>query len=293
MPAYGYLQPGQTGDLINFVLSLSTAQARNKAEHHRTQIIAARISEPLAAEIAESAWQAAEEVGLAVSPLWWRNYADPDLHVAAVHDGQTLALRLTWRDRTCNDSPVRPQDFEDMAAVQLFKGSPEPFLGMGAAGQPLDVWLWRPSWQKKGTQLADVDTAYPNMAVDFYPFEQAGESKRPHPTERQPRGFLTAWAVGNLQADPTRSTTASNLRAKGFGTLTLRPPVSQVVTTKGEWKDGRWTVVLRRSLEVNDEAGIPLTPGDRFSIAFALWDGAAGDRNGQKLVSIWHDLLLE
>jgi hypothetical protein len=29
------------------------------------------------------------------------------------------------------------------------------------------------------------------------------------------------------------------------------------------------------------------------SVAFALWDGAARDRNGQKLVSIWHDLTLE
>jgi hypothetical protein len=28
----------------------------------------------------------------------------------------------------------------------------------------------------------------------------------------------------------------------------------------------------------------------RVTIAFALWDGAARDRNGQKLVSIWHDL---
>ena len=29
------------------------------------------------------------------------------------------------------------------------------------------------------------------------------------------------------------------------------------------------------------------------SIGFALWDGAARDRGGQKLVSIWHDLDLE
>jgi DMSO reductase family type II enzyme heme b subunit len=293
MPAYGFLQPEQTADLIHFILSLSTAEARTRVEHRRTQVIAKRVPEPLAPAIADSAWQAAKEVRLTVSPLWWRNYADPDLQVAALHDGQTLALRLTWRDETRNDSPVRPQDFEDMAAVQLFQGNPEPFLGMGATGQALDVWLWRPSWQEIAAQRADVDTAYPNMAVDLYPFEQVGGGARPHAAERQPRGFLTAWAAGNLQADPTRNANGSNLGAKGFGTLTLRPPVSQVVTTQGEWKDARWTVVLRRSLAVSAEAGIPLAPGDRFSIAFALWDGAAGDRNGQKLVSIWHDLLLE
>jgi hypothetical protein len=36
-----------------------------------------------------------------------------------------------------------------------------------------------------------------------------------------------------------------------------------------------------------------LIPGQRYSIAFAVWDGAASDRNGQKLVSIWHDLEVE
>ena len=293
MPAFAHLTPDQASDLINFVLSLSTAEARTNAEHHRIQIIAIRIKEPLAQEITDSIWKAGKEVRLALSPLWWRAYDNPDLHVAAVHDGQTLALRLTWRDATCNDSPIRPQDFEDMAAVQLFKGSPEPFLGMGAGDQPLDVWLWRPSWQMKEAQRADVDKTYPNMAVDLYPFEQPGDGARPHATERQPRGFLSAWAAGNLQADPTRNVTGSNLGAKGFGTLTVRPPVSQVVTTKGEWKDGRWTVVLRRPLEVSAGAGIPVAPGDKLSIAYALWDGAAGDRNGQKLVSIWNDLVLE
>jgi DMSO reductase family type II enzyme heme b subunit len=57
--------------------------------------------------------------------------------------------------------------------------------------------------------------------------------------------------------------------------------------------DGRWSVVLRRPLTVPPEAGVPLAAADRLSVAFALWDGAARDRNGQKFVSIWHDLHLE
>jgi DMSO reductase family type II enzyme heme b subunit len=73
----------------------------------------------------------------------------------------------------------------------------------------------------------------------------------------------------------------------------MRPKVSQVVQTKGQYQDGRWTVVLRRPLNVNAQAGITLAPGSRYSVAFAVWDGAARDRNGQKLVSIWQDLQLE
>jgi DMSO reductase family type II enzyme heme b subunit len=65
------------------------------------------------------------------------------------------------------------------------------------------------------------------------------------------------------------------------------------VSAKSAWKDGRWTVELRRPLAVGPDGGLALAPGGHSSIAFALWDGAARDRNGQKLVSVWHDLKLD
>jgi mono/diheme cytochrome c family protein len=293
MPGSPDIQQAELGDVINFVLSLSDAAAQAKVEHKRTMLIAKRVSKTWNEASSEDAWRGAAPVRLVVSPLWWRDYAEPDLHVTAVHDGQTLALRLTWHDATRNDRPVRPQDFEDMAAVQLYKGTPEPFLGMGAADKPLDIWLWRSSWQQPAGQYADVDTVYPHMAVDLYPFEQPGTGPRPHATDRQPVDFLTGRAAGNALSDPQRTFTGSNLGARGFGTLTMRPRISQVVNAKGTWKNGTWTVALRRPLEVKPEAGIPLASGETISIAFAVWDGASGDRNGQKLVSIWHDLRLE
>jgi hypothetical protein len=157
----------------------------------------------------------------------------------------------------------------------------------------VDVWHWRAGWHGDPAAYADVDSAYPNMAVDLYPFEQSGPGQRRHATERQPREYLTAGAAGNLRSDPVLTFTGNSLGAKGFGSLTMRPRVSQLVSASATWKDGRWTVVLRRPLQVKPEEGIGLASGDRLAIAFALWDGAAGDRNGQKLVSIWHDLSLE
>jgi hypothetical protein len=164
---------------------------------------------------------------------------------------------------------------------------------MGAADHALDVWLWRAGWSGKPGERPDVDTAYPNMAVDFYPFEKGGGGPRPHATERQDKDYLTADAAGNALADPSRTFSAGNLAAKGFGTLTVRPKTSQVVSATASWADERWTVVLRRPLDPGTDNGLPLMAGDKASIAFALWDGAARDRNGQKLVSIWHDLLIE
>jgi DMSO reductase family type II enzyme heme b subunit len=73
----------------------------------------------------------------------------------------------------------------------------------------------------------------------------------------------------------------------------MRPRASQAVSARGRREGNRWVVVLRRPLLAPSDAGLALAPGDQVSVAFALWDGAVRDRDGQKLVSIWHDLALE
>ena len=86
-----------------------------------------------------------------------------DVRAAVEHQraqGWELAVRLTWRDEAANDRVTRPEDFEDMAAVQLYKGQPEPFLGMGGVNQGIDLWLWRASWQGRGRE--------PNSLLDEY-----------------------------------------------------------------------------------------------------------------------------
>jgi mono/diheme cytochrome c family protein len=293
MPSSSNFKAAEAGDLINYILSLSDPTVSAALEHRRTRLIARRAPETLPAEVPDSLWGVIAPTPIVVSPLWWRDNDEPGLRVQAMHDGQTLAIRLSWRDETRDARAIRPQDFPDMAALQLFKGEHEPFLGMGGAGAAVDVWLWNAAAQADREEYADVETAYPHMAVDQYPFEEPTGGPGAHPTRRQPREFLTAWAAGNQRSDPGRVLPGSNLQAKGFGSLTLRPRISQVTSAHGNWKQGRWTVVLRRPLQVPSDAGLALAGGDRGSIAFALWDGAARDRDGQKLISIWHDLELE
>jgi mono/diheme cytochrome c family protein len=288
MPGNDISTSAEVADLAHFIQSLAPSNAQDRVEHRRTTVTARRVPEPLLDAIPEAVWETAPAARIVVSPLWWRDYAEPELTIRAAHDGRTLALRLTWRDATQDDHPVRPQDFEDMAAVQLVKGPAEPFLGMGAADGPVELWLWQAGWS--AAKRADVETAHPNMAVDIYPFEKPGGS---HALDRQPPEYITAKAARNPRSDPDRGFTGNGLAAKGIGSVTFRPRASQLVGGKGEWKDGRWTVTLRRPLAVPADAGLSIAPGERVSAAFALWDGAARDRNGQKMVSIWHDLRLD
>jgi mono/diheme cytochrome c family protein len=278
-------KPNEVPDLVNFVQSFSTPEAQAQVEHRRQRVVVRRIRGPLAGDIPEAAWAAAVPTRIVVSPLWWRNFAEPALTVAAIHDEQSVAIRLTWRDETRNDVISKPEDFEDMAAVQFFQGSPEPFLGMGTAGAMPDIWLWRATWSRPKD---DAD-----RQLDDYPFDTPFYRERLRAAGKLPPELSTARAAGNPHAHADAAQTAANLAAKGFGSTTFRPKAAQNVVGKSQWKDGRWTVVFRRPLAVPAENGLTFTPGGRSSIAFALWDGAARDRNGQKLISIWHDLEFE
>ncbi len=81
------------------------------------------------------------------------------------------------------------------------------------------------------------------------------------------------------------------LAAEGFGTLTPQP--NDGVTARGVWKDGVWRLVFMRMLDTPaggysarlDPAAHGLVP-----VAFAVWNGEAGERNGSKRLSAWINL---
>jgi DMSO reductase family type II enzyme heme b subunit len=50
---------------------------------------------------------------------------------------------------------------------------------------------------------------------------------------------------------------------------------------------------MRRSLLGRGEKAVTLLPGTTVPVAFAVWDGSAGDRDGKKSVTIWQNLQLE
>ena len=113
-------------------------------------------------------------------------------------------------------------------------------------------------------------------------------------TAIQPDISLPAKASGNPIVAAGAESGASTLTVGGPGTVTFRLPQSQLVRARGEWHDGRWVVLLTRTLAVESESdGVALAPGLRVSIAVAVWDGSHRDRDGKKLITIWQDLVLE
>lgn len=196
---------------------------------------------------------------------------DRTVTARALHYEGRLFILLEWEDGTEDSFLSQQTQFSDAAAVQfpVEGGETVPSFCMGDSTAPVNIWQWKAAWQADIEQgFVDVEDVYPNMQVDFYPFEDD-------------EVFYPARFVGNVFAQAPRITAADNLLAGSFGTLTQ---AEQIVQGAGEWRDGAWRVVFARGLEAQGD--YTQFPEDQSTnIAFALWDGSQGERDGIKSVS--------
>lgn len=294
MPASSSLKPEEVVDLVHFIRSLSSEGIRKSAILNR-EVIHARKVEAIPGTLGAQVWSDVSPVKLRVTPLWWRNDANSDLQVQAIHDGKTIAVRITWSDDSKDERATQSESFEDAVAMELYRGSAEPFLGMGSMDHPVDVWFWDADRQTK----EDIEGQYVNIVADVYPFSEkaveTAEYQRPGTSVAdQPEVSLPALASRNPIVPGQAKTGASELTVGGPGSVTFRMPKNPLVTAEGDWRDGHWTVVMRRPLAVaSDDEGVSLSAGETASVAFALWDGSHRDRDGQKKITVWQDLKLE
>jgi hypothetical protein len=139
----------------------------------------------------------------------------------------------------------------------------------------------------------DLEKVYPNLGIDSYPNLLRAPVEQPtrHAlTLDSDKTYVTAWGAGNIVADPQRKSPAEDLRAQGFGTLRARPRIDQKVDAKGTYAASSYRVIFRRSLNPAGPDAVALKPGTTVPVAFAVWNGSAGDRDGKKSVTIWQDL---
>ncbi|MBI1801877.1 MAG: hypothetical protein HYR71_09655, partial [Chloroflexi bacterium] len=207
----------------------------------------------------------------------------------ALHNGAQLAVLVAWADDTKNEQMVRIQDFRDAVALQFPLVEGLPFICMGQPGTTVNIWHWKADWQADLTARQDMETLYPNMNVDQYPF---ADGARPAPRDYKDANYVPAFAANNLFA-ATHTTPVEDLVAGGFGTLTAKPADHQRVQGYGAWANGQWRVILSRALDATAADDAKFAAGKIYPIAFAAWDGANGERDGQKSTSQWVSLKLE
>lgn len=194
-------------------------------------------------------------------PVWPEPTARA-LTVRALHNGTELAFLLEWQDNTKNDR-LTPGTFRDGVAIGLPLGDAPAFFCMGQLDHYINIWHWKADWQ------SDVDRRA----------AKAGEKK--------------TGEVRTFEVIPRRISSVEDLIGGGFSTLTTKEKQGRV-QGKATWKDGVWRVIMRRPLlseEQENEA--KLIPGRVQTVSFAVWNGENKERNGQKAVAPWFQLVID
>ena len=194
-------------------------------------------------------------------PVWPEPTARA-LTVRSVHNGTDIAFLLEWQDNTKNDR-LTPGTFRDGVAIGLPLGDAPAFFCMGQLDHYINIWHWKADWQ------SDIDRRASKAAE-----KKEGEVRR-------------------FEVIPRRKSSVEDLIGGGFSTLTTKDEQGRV-QGKASWKDGVWHVVIRRPLvSTGQDNEARLEPGRLQTIAFAVWNGENKERNGQKAVAPWFQLLID
>ena len=136
---------------VNYVQSLWTYPQEPDV---RSSLTAKRVEGALPDSPDDAAWQAA---ALNYYPLVGQIIQEPRLfapmtvgvEVQALHNGEEVAFRLVWDDRT-ESAPGENEEMEtyvDAVALQFsskpLSGMEKPYFLMGDASYPTDLWYWR------------------------------------------------------------------------------------------------------------------------------------------------------
>lgn len=80
-----------------------------------------------------------------------------------------------------------------------------------------------------------------------------------------------------------------NLIARG--PASEQPTTGPSIATRGDWDDGRWRIVIARTLAAGNGDNVRLRPRSRASVGFAVWQGSNQERAGLHSHSrVWRDL---
>jgi len=298
MPSYAdSLGERERWALGYYVLSLAGKPAPAPAAQEITTILSRFVTGLLPTDPTAALWQQAKTLAIQTRTLWLRPNETGPIKVVSYNNGNEIGFLLEWDDPIMDQEVLRHEDFRDAAAVQFPLQPGEPSYIMGEQKGPVNIWHWKADWEADLARFRDIQDTYPNMAWDVYPFLRGvSGDDRGHvqvATASHDPTYLAGWGAGNLFSTPSRSTPVENLNAIGLGTITSQPSEHQTVKGHGIWADGKWRVVMVRALRTANQRDAQFAAGVTVPVAFAVWDGAQGDRDGRKAVTVWQHLKLE
>lgn len=297
-PAAGQIAPAPAPD-ATAPAEPAAAGAPSAPAAKPAEVTVARVAAvPALANVFDPSWDKVPPVEIPMLP---QQTASPMLETAtittvqvqAARDDKRIAWRISWAAAHPATS-VETGHFADAVALQVPLVDGAPFT-MGAKGQPVRMLHWKALWQVDiDTGFQDILRLYPNAWTDLYWFAPKTGPVPATQIVKDPKSeqFFPAHAAGNPMANVERKYPLEELTAEGFGSATTVP--NSPSNARGVWKDGRWTVIIDRPISPDDDpVSARLQSAGQNMISFAVWDGSAGNRGGQKHYCAWVPMKVE
>ncbi len=262
MPSYGeqveagLITDEQLWQLAQYVRSLSPEVPPSFSDVIRTQLVE---SLPLAP--GDAAWTAIDSAyvplaGQVVVPPRWFTPSVDGLWIHAAHDGESVAIKVTWHEPSESPDPAFDPWLESMR--QTVDGVDEPFP------------------RAQG----------PDRLTVVYPQQLGADSLRPYFVSGDSRRAAYVWRWS--------STSETIHEGAARGLLRFAPRSDAEVDHAARYEHGRWQVQFSRALTPSDTTvALGFTAGDRIPISFFVADGSNGEVGARGAVSGWRNLLLE
>ncbi len=255
----GVVTDEQLWNLSHFVRSLAPAEAPGVTEVIRAGLVE---DAPLPSGPDDPQWASAEAFYIPMGgqilqrPRWFVPQVD-GLWVRALHDGDELAVHVSWSDRSRSPDTAwaafqtqvlaaagpkegdmepgpRPDGLYVQFPTEIPEGMDKPYFLMGDPGDPVYLWRWESS-------------------VD-----------------------------GAREGD-----------ARGLGTFALQDDANQSLASGATFSAGRWAVMFRRAIETEDPGDLQFRIGEPVPLGFAAWDGDNGESGSRGSISSWHYIFLQ
>jgi hypothetical protein len=294
----------QLWEVAHFVKSLSPETPRV-----REVIRAALLGEgDLPATVDDGRWAGVERfyvplVGQVIEePRWFAPSVD-GVWVQALHDGEELAVLLTWNDPSRSPDPSWDEwtaKIESVMSGAALPAGPAPAgvadttpaaadILPGVAGVLADTALAGASQISPGEPppggLA-LGRPFDTLVVQF-PTAIPDGMERPY--------FLMGGADDPVYLWVWGSGRDGALEAVGHGLGDVQPlDGKSALTAVADYADGQWRLLVRRPLAGPDaENRLQLGPGRAIPMAVFAWDGSNGESGKRGSISTWYFLYLD
>ena len=215
----------------------------------------------------DSLWINAEssEIPLAgqilIQPGLW-NPSINSVMIRSLYNRDNIAFLLEWNDRTNR----QVEAFIDAIAlefpVKIPEGARKPSFAMGDSGKQVHILRWE---------------AYQSDLKSALPASKEEGTEQENTKEKTGRNQIVI----------------DEYNARGHKTIKKQPAESQITSGIGQWKDGRWRVLIKRPLFSADRNDTPFEKGKLIPLALAVWDGSNGEYGGLKSISPWYYITLK